>query len=227
MNETITIKKKLKRRMVLSILYSRIRSDMDALGELIDLTENYLKEEAGRLEKRITEELEKLPSDEEKKYALDWYVDDFDSLDKVYPNLQRRALFITLMCMAEANLLLACRICRSAFEIGKAFEKKGGDRAIAQALSYLQEHLTIRDRQLKPYWGYLQNLWSLRNAFVHNDGILKPKEIASVSEFCAPILTLEIDGRNRIILKEGSVQMALHGVKEFFTRLTDEIERNR
>ncbi|MBI5748548.1 MAG: hypothetical protein HZA00_05430 [Nitrospinae bacterium] len=55
----------------------------------------------------------------------------------------------------------------------------------------------------------------------------KPSELKTISEFCAPISTIELDHHNRIILKEGSVQMALHVVGLFFSRLINEIKRNK
>ena len=227
MNNTTMRRMKLKQRVVLNYFFTNIRDDMDDLKEVIDLTEKYLKKEAVRFGKRVDKEIEKLPSKEEREYTAGWYADDFVRLDRVYPIIQRRALFITLMCMTEANLLLACRMCQRAFDIQKEFKKKGRERVIVQALSYLQGNLTIRDRQLKTHWQFLQDLWSIRNALVHNDGIPKPAELKNVSQFCAPIPTLELDDHNRIILKEGSVQMALHGVNQFFACLTDEIKRNR
>lgn len=217
----------MKHKVVLSSLSGSIHHHIDDIREVVNLTEQYLKKETARLEKRVSKELEGLPSEDEKEFTIGWYADDFVRLDRVYPIIQRRALFITLMCMTEADLLLACQMCRRAYEIPKEFKKKGKDRLIVQALSYLQEHLTIRDRQLKPHWEFLQDLWTIRNALVHNDGKPKPSELNKVSRFCAPIPTLELDHHNRIILKEGSVQMALHGVELFFLRLLDEMKRNK
>lgn len=217
----------MKHRVVLSSLSGSIHDHIDDLRDVVKLTEQYLKKETARLEKRVTKELKGLSSEEEKEFTIGWYADDFVRLDRVYPIIQRRSLFITLMCMTEADLLLACQMCRRAYGIPKEFKKKGKDRLIVQALSYIQEHLTIRDRQLKPHWEFLQDLWTIRNALVHNDGKPKQSELKKVSEFCAPIPTLELDYHNRIILKEGSVQMALHRVELFFLRLLDEIKRNK
>ena len=217
----------MKHRVVLNSLSGLIHSDFNDLREVIDLTEQYLKKEAARLEKRVNKELEGLSNEEEKEATIGWYADDFNRLDKVYPIIQRRALFITLMCMTEANLLRACRMCRSAYEIPKEFKKKGKERLIAQSLSYLQDHLTIRDKQLKPHWEFLQDLWTIRNGLVHNDGKPKSSELNKVSQFCASIPTFELDHHNRIILKEESVQMALRRVELFFMRLLAEIRRNK
>ena len=217
----------MKHQVVLSSLSGRIHDDIDDIRGVINLTEQYLKKETARLEKRVSKELKGLSSEDEKEYTIGWYEDDFVRLDRVYPIIQRRALFITLMFMTEADLLFTCQMCRRAYEIPKEFKKKRKDRLIVQALSYLQEHLTIRDRQLKTYWEFLQDLWTIRNALVHNDGKPKTSELNRISQFCSPIPTLELDRQNRIILKEGSVQMALHYVGLFFSRLLDEIKRNK
>lgn len=217
----------MKYRMALHLFTSRVSNDIEDLREVVDLTERHLKGEVKRLERRVATELNDIPGKEEREYTIGWYTDDFVRLDKIYPQIQRRALFTTLMCMMEADLMLGCQMCRRAFEIPQEFKKKGNERAIVQALSYLKEHLTIRDRSLNPHWELVQNLWSVRNALVHNDGKPKPSDLQSISDFCVPIPTLELDHHNRIILKEGSVQMALHAVNLFFTRLIDEIKRNK
>jgi len=219
-------REKLKFRIALSSIFSVIRDDMDDLEELIELTENYLKKEAKRFGKRVSKEIEKLTDEEEKEEIIGWYADDFNRLEKVFPIIQRRSLFLTLMCKTEANLLLACRICKSAFNLQKPFKKKGRDRLINQALSYLQENLTIRNRYIQTNWQFIQELWTIRNALVHNDGIPKKSEIEQVKKFCDPIPSLEVDDKNRIILKDGSIQIAHHEVNQFFMRLREEIERN-
>ena len=217
----------MRHRIALHIFTSRVHDDLQDLQDVVDLAEGHLKAEAKRLENRVSEELRKITEKDEREFAIGWYTDDFVRLDRVYPNIQRRALFLTLMCMAEADLLLACEMCRRAFEIPKAFKKKGNVRTIVQAMSYLQEHLTIRERPLRPHWDYVQGLWSIRNAIVHNDGIPKPSELDEVTKFCAPIPTLEMDHHNRIIFKEGSVEIVRHCVGLFFSRLIYEIKRNK
>lgn len=217
----------MKHHISLSSLTGTINDHINDLREVVDLSEQYLKKETARLEKRVSKELKGLSSQEEKEFTIGWYMDDFVRLDKVYPIIQRRSLFITLMCMTEADLLLACRMCHRAFDIQKQFKKNGNDRRIVQALSYIQENLTIRDQQLKPHWEFVQDLWTIRNALVHDDGKPKQSELIKVTEICRDIITLELDHHNRIILKEGSVQMALHSVELFFLRLLEEIKRNK
>jgi hypothetical protein len=217
----------MKYQMALHLFTSRVMHDIEDLREVVDLTERHLKGEAKRLERRVAKELKDISGEEEREYTIGWYEDDFVRLDKVYPQIQRRSLFTTLMCIMEADLILGCQMCRRAFDIPKEFKKKRNERVIVQALAYLQKHLTIRDRFLKMEWDLVQNLWSLRNALVHNDGKPKPSDLQSISDFCACIPTLELDHHNRIILQEGSVQMALHAVNRFFTRLITEIKRNK
>lgn len=216
----------MKHRMALHLFTGSVHHDFEEIRELIDITEGHLKNEVKRLEERVATEIANTPK-EDKEFMIGWYTDDFLRLDKVYPNIQRRALFTTLMCMVEANMLLGCRMCYRAFDIPNEFKKKGNERIIVQAMDYLRSHLTIRERSLETQWKFIQHLWSIRNALVHNDGKCKTSELKEISEFCEPIPTLELDHHNRIILKEGSVQMALHYVNQFFSRLIDEIKRNK
>lgn len=217
----------MKHWVALHLFTSRVRHDIEDIRDVIELAESNLKSEMKRLQERVDGELRGIADDDEREFASGWYEDDFVRLDKIYPEIQRRALFTTLMCVTEADMLLGCRMCKRAFEIPKEFKKKGNTRTIVQAMEYLRSHLDIRDRSLAPHWELLQNLWSIRNALVHNDGKAKPSERESIATFCDPIPTLELDHHGRIILKAGSVEMALHAVDLFFSRLIDEIKRNK
>ena len=87
----------MRHKMALHLFTSRVHNDLQDLLEVIDLTEGHLKAEGKRLESRVSEELEKITDENEREFAVGWYVDDFVRLDKVYPNIQRRALFLTLI----------------------------------------------------------------------------------------------------------------------------------
>ena len=217
----------MKHRIALSLFTSRVRHDIEDVREVIEIAERNLKREIKNLRERVDNDLDSISDKEEKKFAIGWYEDDFVRLDRVYPNIQRRALFTTLMCITEADLLLGCRMCKRAFDIPKEFKKRGNKRTIIQAMDYLRTHLEIRDYSFKSHWDLLQNLWLMRNAIVHNDGKPKPSERESIAKFCDSSPTIELDSLNRIILKEGSVQMALNAVELFFSRLIDEIKRNK
>ena len=79
---------------------------------------------------------------------------------------------------------------------------------------------------LAPHWAQLNDLWSIRNAFVHNDGIPSMSDLAAITSLCASTPTMEIDDRKRIVLKQGSVQIALRIVALFFSQLIGEIKCN-
>ena len=216
----------MKHHIALQLLFDRLHHDIEDMRDVIEMLERHLKTEVNRLTSRFNKELKGL-SEEEKQFTVGWYDDDFVRLDRVFPNIQRRSLFITLMCILESDMLLACEMCRRSYELPKRFKKKGNTRVIIQAFSYLEDNLTIRMRNLKSHWELVQNLWSIRNAIVHGDGIPKPRDLQAISNFCAPIPTLELDHHNRIVFHKGSVEMAIHSIHLFFSRLCDEIKRNK
>ena len=175
---------------------------------------------------RITEHINELPDEEEKKYMAGWYAEDINRLDLFFPKILRRSLFVTLMSQTEVNLLRACKGCKRAFKLQKEFKKKGDDRVINQALSYLKSHLSINDRNFKADWGFVQKLWTIRNALVHNDGIPRKNDVDEIRKFSDRIPSLDFDHQNHIILKEGFVQLAFHYVNNFFILLKSEINSN-
>jgi len=212
--------------MWMDILKSQIHGDLNDMKGTVEMSERLLAEEGNRLVGRVVHELEGL-SGTEKEFMKGWYGDDIHRLDKVFSNIQRRALFTTAMCMTESNLLLACEICQRAFNLSDTFKKKGNQRIIIQAISYLQRNLTIRTKALTSDWETLQHFWTLRNCLVHNDGKPKPSDLKEVADFCAPIPTLELDQDKRLVFHEGSVNMALHIIGLFFSTLLNEIDRNK
>jgi hypothetical protein len=215
----------LKQQMWLPILKNRVNQDFTDIKELIEITENNLNREVEHLTKEINKELESLP-DDKKKYMMGWYTNDIVRLDETFPNIQRQALFTTLMCMTESNLLLACRMCERAFNFPKPFNPKGNKRKIVQALEYLTKNLTIRSKVYDSEWTFIQHLWTIRNAIVHNNGKLSKTQMQEIKDFCKPISTLDIDNNNRIIFHGGFVNLAVHKAKFFFTLLIEEIRKN-
>jgi len=211
--------------MASHIFTSIARHQIEDFREVVEFAEGNLKAEMKRLEKYVSQKLHGL-SEVEQREAADWYADDFYRVDKLYPEIQRRALFTTLMCMTEANLLLACRMCKRAFDLPQEFKVKGKARTIVQAMDYLRANLTIRDREIGPHWDTVQLLWSIRNALVHNDGKPKPAGRDSIAEFCTSVATFELDHLGRIVLKAGGVEMALDAVEHLFSGLIAEINRN-
>ena len=215
----------MKHLLATSILSIRVRQDISDIRELIKLTEEHLKNKSKYLRSRVSAEIKSASTEEEAGFLSGWYDDDFVRLDIIYPNIQRRALLTTLMSMAEADILLCCHLCHRLLGIPK-FRKKGPDRKIVQMLAYLHKHLTIRDRMLMPHWARINDLWSIRNALVHNDGIPFQSDLPAITSLCASTATMELDDRKRIILKHGSVQMALRIVELFFSQLISEIKCN-
>lgn len=116
---------------------SQIHNDIANMKRIVEQVEYHLTNDAKDLAKRVSDKLEGLP-EEQKKFMVGWYSDDFHCLDRVFPNIQRRALFLTVMCMTEANILLACEICHRVFDLPHAFKKKENERVrvIVKALSY-------------------------------------------------------------------------------------------
>lgn len=214
--------------MCLDILKSHIHRDIRDMKEIVEMSERLLTEEGNHLVGRVSQELEGF-SGTEKEFMKGWYSVDTHRLDKVFPNIQRRALFITALCMTETNLLLTCEMCQRAFNLPDSFKKKKGNlRVIDQALSYLERHLTIRSKALATDWETLQHYWTLRNCLVHNDGKPRsPSELKEVTNICAPILTIELGQDNQLVFHKGSVRIVLHMIGLFFETLLNEIGRNK
>lgn len=212
--------------MPLHIFTNRVGSDIRNVRDVIDFIENNLSREIKHLEKQAKQELDQIENEEEKEFVSGWWAEDFFRLDKVLPDIQRRALFTTIMSMTEADLLLGCRMCQNAFKIPIEFKGKRSKRVVSQAMEYLLDNLTIRRHVLEPYWGYIQILWSIRNAIVHHDGKIKVSDMFDVANFCDSVPTIEINDHRKVILKKGSMEMIIHQVDLFFSRLIAEIKKN-
>jgi hypothetical protein len=201
----------------------------DAMKKAIKMTEQNFKKEVKCLTARLKKELNKVP-DEEKEYIEGWYDYDFIQIKEVFQNIQRRALFIMVMCRMEANLALVCKNCHDAFDLPITFEefkdkyKKSKEkyknrREINIALSYLQNNLQIRSKLVDLDWTIIQHYWIIRNALVHNHGRLKTRKDQETIKFVKDIPTMGLNPHNEIILHEGSVDLVLHKIIFFFERL--------
>ena len=217
----------MRHRIALRIFTNTTRHQIEDFREVVEFTEGNLRSEMAHLEERVAQRLDGMAA-EEKQQAAEWYVDDFFRVDKVYPEIQRRALFTTLMSMTESNLLLGCRMCERAFEFPHEFkaDKQSRKRIIVQAMEYLRANLAIGAGAIEPHWKLVNDLWSMRNALVHSDGFARPKDRGPFEAFCKTTPAFEVDHLNRIVLKKGSVEVALDAVDGLFSGLIDEINRN-
>ena len=207
----------------------KILDDISNLEELSRLIEEAIKRECSALSEKI--EAEKANrSQHEKDYLDGWYEDEFIQLQEEFPRLQRYALFTTAMATVEANMVALCHTLQESMSLTVDY-KKPHSNIVSNSINYLKEHAKVDVTRISRDIDEIDMLRRVRNCIVHSEGENtdpKPEEIKS---YCDRIPTLSINEKNRIILSEGFVSIALHLIRLFFTGLIEkskkELEPNK
>ena len=94
--------------------------------------------------------------------------DDFNKIEKAFPNLLRRSLFIYVYSVLENTLNNCCRLLN--FQSRPLADVKGKDAGIKRARRYLEDaNVHFPDEK----WENIINYQKLRNCITHNQGRLK------------------------------------------------------
>ncbi len=202
---------------------SRIRStmmkidfDIIKLQELNDLTERLLTEELNRVTEKIDKKLSTL-SGEDREYSAGWYADDIFQLSEEFPQLLRRALFLTTMSMIEYNLVLLCDTVCKTCNLSSVYIKPRQD-VIRRSLKYLETSAGFQFNRLSEN-ELIYKYQKIRNAMIHNDGKPKKEHLQEMKSFCKKDPRLDMDRHGYIVIKEGFPSMVLHKSRLFFSNL--------
>ena len=202
-----------------SRLKFKILDDVSHLEELSKLVEAALTRECAALAEKI--EAEKADSSQEESESLDgWHINDFLRLQEDFPRLQRYAMFTTAMAAVEANVVALCCVLKENMGLTVEF-KKSQSNIVSDALKYLKKHAMVNMGRLSDDIKNIDMFRRIRNCIVHSEGRNTDSAREQIQEYCDRIPTLSLNGKERIVLSEGFVSIALHIIRQFFMGLLD------
>jgi hypothetical protein len=111
---------------------------------------------------------------------------DYD-LNKIFkeefPNLQRRSALITLFSFFEDKLNELCGRFREELEVTVSFNDIKG-KGMVRSILYLEKvaglPISTEDKKKKPKtWPKIENIQSVRNTIVHNEGRMEKSNVAN------------------------------------------------
>jgi len=193
--------------------------DVSNLQELSRLVEEAIKSECSALSDKIGAEKANL-TQEEKDYLDGWYENEFIQLQEEFPRLQRYALFTTAMATVEANLVALCNTLQDIMSLAVVY-KKPRNNIVANSIAYLREHAKVDLTRISYDIEQMDMLKRLRNCIVHSEGENTDSKPEEIKAYCDRLPTLSMDKKNRIILLEGFVPIALHLIRQFFDGLIE------
>jgi hypothetical protein len=195
----------------------KTNDDISNLQKLSELIEEAIKRECSSLSEQIEKEKANRSQDE-KDYLDGWYEDEFVQLQEEFPRLQRYALFTTAMAMVETNVVALCHTLQNIMGLSVLY-KKPRNNIVVNSINYLRDHAKIDMSRINYDIDQIDMLRRLRNCIVHSEGEntdAKPEEIKA---YCEKLPTLSMDSKNRILLLEGFVGIALYLIQQLFNGL--------
>ena len=231
---TRDLKKKKDRQVYLSITGIQIYLELDRLAALTALVESSLRQESISAKENIKREIAKvehemagIDSKEEAELLDGWYPYDLDDLDYQFPRIHRYSMLMTTMSVFEGNVKFLCRRIRQIFDIPNEFNE-ASFAVIKRGIKYFEEKLSINTNQYQHQKKFIKSTTYIRNCLVHGEGYLDrchySEEIRGfinqpIQAFDEEVQLLEIDNKERIVIKEGFIEIVIHEWKSLLKGL--------
>ena len=209
----------LKHKILLSITHDIEVRDFDKFQGLSKFVEDALDSQHRLIESEATILLKEAKDEEDVAGLMDYFADDLSLYRDKFPLIQRYALMVSLLSMAEANMTRLCLTYATIFSINDKFNiyKLG---VINRGLKYLEHYICLQTTKLGKSISLIQNLVLIRNAIVHSQGSLKyRKDAHQIKEFIRHKKYLGIDRHDRIILKKGAIEHYSNEIHKFYKLL--------
>ena len=99
--------------------------------------------------------------------------------------------------------------------------KKPRNNIVANSIAYLREYAKVDLTRISYDIEQMDMLKRLRNCIVHSEGENNDSKTEEIKAYCDRLPTLSMDKKNRIVLLEGFVPIALHLIRQFFDGLIE------
>lgn len=157
--------------MLLSAKEELYLYEVNQLQEYSETLERLLKGAVQDLQKRIEKQAQPLSKDDREELH-EWYFEQHIELSETYPSILRESLFVSSYSLVES---LAFKICADAKEVNdiKLGVKDLKGDGLKQCYTYLTSVVGLDQLENNPHYAQLSFLNHIRNALVHNQGILR------------------------------------------------------
>lgn len=195
-----------------------IELDLDYLDELAQSAEVFLESELRRFATE-TDDRAKGMTEEQKEEWYEWNHDDYWKLTEVFPLKLRSAIFVTIHSSVEHELVHLCDRLYREKKLVLEYSDLAGGGYLQTAQKYLTKVAQIPFPDALLEWKNILYYARVRNAIVHNDGIVKKTdhEIQQFIKANAPHISL--DHFYRIRVSKGFSLKVVSDARSFFKAL--------
>lgn len=214
------------------MIHELTKSELNNLKEYVYALEILLEKESEDFKEYFKEYIDaqaKKMTKKEQEEFFDIYYDQYQQLKKVFPNIMRSSLFVTIYTLLEYKLLFICNylylcLCKeldlpnpSNPSILK--KEKGIFRARKYFKKYLKKYnVSFPDRH--PSWGKIRFYNLLRNFIVHNFGRLnESKKAKKLQAFIEKSSKLSIECSREIWFDKSFCIDVISTIEDFFEEL--------
>ena len=208
-----------------------------SLKEYLEHAENANTQESERLAKEFKVKFAKATTPEEKEFLHEYYENDIDNFNDIFPQLLRKSHFVATYSFLEQELKVLCEMthhlskkkAKNAFtewvyqmllRLGISTQitpnpKFRGDY-IGSARKYLSKYRGIFFPKNSANWNNIRSYQKIRNCIVHESGLLSNQVQHKLSSFLLGNGNITINGLGYVILDEEFCLEFAKVVERFF-----------
>jgi len=206
-------------RVWLGAIRGAAYQENEKLQELSSFVESALLDMKEHIVSRAVREIDRTEDEDAKQFLAECYGEEVLDVEKVYPQVQRRALFTMVMSQLEVHLKALCKLAKRFLNLETGFNESKHP-VIVNAVRYLKEEAGIDTTRIKYYTSLADELRYVRNCIVHAEGrISKANNCKAVRAFVQRIPTIESDESETLVLKSGFVEIFAHEMYTLMDRL--------
>lgn len=185
-------------------------------------TEVFWQKEQLALQKLINEKLKLIPQDEQSEY-LTYYGYDLHVSKSLYPSLHRESTIVTIHSYVENSLNIYSELVRQCVKSKLKLRHING-AGIERAKIYLSIIGGVNFSHFGDTWTFIKDVNVLRNGITHGGGVID-NDNNKLYQFVYRCDYLEGSKGQNVVVKRGFIELYIHHVINFFSRLSDDAPR--
>lgn len=154
-------------KMIVMFKY-HINRQFTEIRDYISETNDLIKQEQTRVEKKVNEELKDIENDDKAREVIEFYIEDIDKYAETYTELLMNSTFVSAFSCFESSFVRICNYGQKEKNIILSVADIGGNSIASKCKKYVEKGLSIDLNSLNSDWNDLTDYNKIRNLIVHN-----------------------------------------------------------
>jgi hypothetical protein len=199
-----------------------VRRELGNAVAYLRRVENFFRAEDQAVQQRIESEIERSHPSDEYDILQSWAGELHDN-QFLFPDILRRSMVVALHQVLMSGLCAIASTLHTAWDLKTRLDTSGS--VLRRAHAYLSDHAGFDLSPVDSEWSLLENVNSLRNSLVHEEGALPDDEDASLNVFVRECDALRGEPGGTVQIRPEFVELFADTADRFLEHVEREVLR--